>query len=303
MKLFVISAKTVKDLLYHIEDNMPNYKDPMFDWSSIDGVKESDFELPDDLNEKMCDCYVEEGGKLKAKPNTTLSSCDGEAAILLFMALKELKPKIVAQHNLWVSLAHIPLMGYMRKRWPLIDNADFNDKSYIKAHWLNPDKIRNWLRGLYWQVKCSAIPPSDENGQWDFQYTKFFFSRQKLGNRGIAAAPYIIGNPVAVRGLLGFYKEFEKDFLSPHFEEKTDWCIQYINELGAKIELSTYNETDFRNELLKHRSEIEVIQDKKVAKKLREEESLQNSSDADAISKTHKNKKSNKSKKHKRKRR
>ena len=72
--------------------------------------------------------------------------------------------------------------------------------------------------------------------------------------------------------MLRFYKEFENDFLSPHFEEKTDRCIQIINQLGAIIEYGTFTEQDFYDELLSHKEELSKIVDRKEAKRQREAE-------------------------------
>lgn len=268
MKLRVFTQTYSADLPYHIEDNLAKYQDANYDWLSEADTIESGFDIPDDLCEQMCNCYKQEDDKFVADGNS-FSRYDGKAAIVLFLAFKDIKPVVAAQKNLWFTLAHTVLMPYMRKRWSEIDNADFNDVSYIKAHWLNPSTIRNWLEGLFWQVKCSVVKNGDE---YDFKYTDFFFSRQKLGNRGIAAAPYIVSNPTAVKGMLRFYMDFEHDFLTPHFEEKTDRCIQIINQLGATIEYATFTEQDFYNELLSHKDELSAIVDRKVAKRMLEAE-------------------------------
>lgn len=268
MKLNLFSQTYATNLSYHIEENIGKYKDPTYDWYSESDNINSCFDIPDDLCEQMCSCYNQENGKFIPDGNS-FSRYDGKAAIALYMAFKDIKPVVAAQKNLWITLSHTILMPYMRKRWSEVDEQDFNDPSYIKAHWMNPSTIRNWLEGLYWQVKCSVI---DDGDTLDFKYTDFFFSRQKLGNRGIAAAPYIVSNPIAVKAMLRFYMDHEHDFLSPHFEEKTDRCIQIINQLGARIEYGTFSEQDFYDELMAHKEELESIVDRKVAKKLLEAE-------------------------------
>ena len=268
MKLRLFTQTYSAELSYHIEENLPKYKDPSYDWYSEADTITSDFEIPDDLCEKMCLCYNQEDGTFVPDGNS-FSRYDGKAAIELYEAFKSIKPVVAAQKNLWVTLSHTVLMPYMRKRWAEIDKQDFNDSAYVKAHWMNPSTIRNWLEGLFWQVKCSVI---EDGGSSDYKYTEFFFSRQKLGNRGIAAAPYIVSNPTAVKAMLRFYMENEQGFLSPHFEEKTDRCIQIINQLGAKIEYGTFSEQDFYDELMSHKDELSAIVDRKVAKKLKEAE-------------------------------
>ena len=268
MKITLFTQTYSSDLPYHVEENLESYKDPAHDWFSNADTIETGYEIPDDLCDQMCNCYNQEDGKFIPDGNS-YSRYDGEAAKKLFLAFKDITPVVAAQKNLWVTLSHTVLMPYMRKRWPKIDEDGFDQPSYIKDHWMNPTTIRNWLEGLYWQVKCSVAIDGDN---YNFEYTDFFFSRQKLGNRGIAAAPYIVSNPTAVKGMLRFYKEFENDFLSPHFEEKTDRCIQIINQLGAIIEYGTFTEQDFYDELLSHKEELSKIVDRKEAKRQREAE-------------------------------
>ena len=205
MNAKIFKPEYAKDLSYNIENNMANYKNENYDWSHDAPMDTEPLTLPDDLCERMCNCYNQDMFGNFIPDGNSFAKYDGKAAIVLFEALQDLKPKVVAQHHLWVSLAHMTLMTYMRKRWSKINQADFNDVKYIKEHWLNNDRIRNWLKGLYWQVKCTAIPV-DEN-TWDYQYTDFLFSRQNLGNRGIAARPYLISNPKLVKGTLEFLKK------------------------------------------------------------------------------------------------
>lgn len=299
MKLQAYKQETANNLAYSIEENMPKYKDPAFDWSSIDELEVTDYDIPDDLAQKMIECYnLDLYGNLVPDGNS-FAKYDGKAAIVLFEALQGLKPKDVAQHRLWVSLAHMNLMPYLRKRMAKIDAQDFNDPTYIKSHWLNTDKIRNWLKGLYWQVKCTAI--QKEDGTWDYEFTDFIFSRQNLGNRGIAARPYLIANPKLVKGTLMFLKTYEHDFLTPHFEEKAERCFQILNQEGAKIEYGTWSEQDFVEMLLSHKEELAVIIDKKEAKRQREEELKALGIDVEALKKSKKKKRSNRKKNKKRK--
>lgn len=298
MKLKAYKEKTAENLMYSIEENMSKYRDPNFDWTSIDELESTDFEIPDDLAQKMCACYNRDMYGNFLPDGNSFSKYDGKAAIELFKALQGLKPKDLAQHRLWVSLAHMNLMPYLRKRMRSIDDSNFNDPAYIKRHWLNRDKIRNWLKGLYWQVKCTVI--EQEDGSFDYEYTEFIFSRQNLGNRGIAARPYLIANPKLVRGTLMFLKKYEHDFLSPHFEEKAERCFQILNQEGAKIEYGTWEEQDFVDMLLTHKEELEVIQDKKVAKKQREEELADQGVDIEALKQSKTKKSKNKKRKKRR---
>ena len=88
--------------------------------------------------------------------------------------------------------------------------------------------------------------------------------------------------------------------MSPHFEEKAERCFQILLQEGAKIEYGTWSEEDFVELLLSHKEELEVILDKKVAKKLREEQLNANGIDVAALKKQKAKSRNKKRKKHKR---
>lgn len=152
-------------------------------------------------------------------------------------------------------------------------------KEKIDEHWFyRQGKIRNWLEGLYWSFKCTAI--KKEDGSYDYTYTQFLFSIQKLRDRGIGAATYVMSNPASVMGILRFYmdelakkeKDPDSSVFDKHFEYRTDKCIQLINNLGGVIDLATYTEEDFYNFLNDNREYIKNVGDRKKEKKEREEQ-------------------------------
>lgn len=152
--------------------------------------------------------------------------------------------------------------------------------------------MRNWLEGLYWSVKCSVI--EKEDGTLDYTYTDMLFSIQKIRDRGLAAAPYIISNKEAVIGILKFYMN-EKDkgeagVFDKYFEYRTDKCIQLINKLGGSIELAEYNSDDFFAFLDANRDYIKSVGDRK---KEKAERDAQNgvSNNSSKKKKKHRNKK------------
>ncbi len=201
------------------------------------------------------------------KHTSSIAREEFEAAKILFEAYPNLTPLQASHKPFWLYLAHVELYHYMRLRWPVLTNSELSDMELynaVKQHFFNPSIIRNQLEGLYWLVRCSVIIKDD--GSYDYTYTEFLFSRRKLGNRGIGASIYF-SNPKVVRGMLRFYMDYENDFLTPHFEEKTDYCIQLINQKGAVSEISLWEEDDIYQFLLAHRSEIEPIIDRKEQKR------------------------------------
>ena len=198
---------------------------------------------------------------------SSVASEELKAAKILFEAFPNLTPLQASHKPFWLYLSHVELYHYMRLRWPILADPNLSDEellSAVKNHFFHSSAIRNQLEGLYWLVRCSVM--KNDDGTWDYTYTDFLFSRRKLGNRGIGASIYF-RNPKVVRGMLRFYMDYQDDFLTPHFEEKTDYCIQLINQKGAVSEISLLEEEDIYQFLLAHRSEIEPIIDRKEQKR------------------------------------
>lgn len=264
MKQRIFKKKYAQQLEEHVEQNMPKYINPDFSWEEDSQGQTIDlnFEQPD------------LSGMMDYAENSSASS-DYYAAKILYEAYKHLTPLQAAQHHFWQYLSHVVLYDYMRKRWPKINNADC-PANYVNEHWFyGQGFIRNWLEGMFWSVKCSVIEKEGEEP--DYKYTEFLFSIQKIRDRGIAAAPYILSNPAAVRGMIRFYMdELEKKekgedtVFEKYFEYRTDKCIQLVNKLGGVVELATYDEDDFYNFLNDNRDIIKGVGDRKKEKKERD---------------------------------
>lgn len=278
-----------------VGENIAKYNNPDYCWENeakeADAIIELDFEEPD------------LSGMMKYADNS-LAKNDFFAGKILFEAYAHLSPLQAAQIHLWQYLSHVVLYKYMYTRWfgrwQDKGQTEFKE-SNIKEHWFyGQGRIRNWLEGLYWSFKCTAKPLTD--GSFDYTDTEILFSIQKLRDRGIGAATYVISNPAAVRGMLRFYKdELQKKENNPDtsvfdlwFEYRTDKCIQLINQLGGVIDLGAYDEDDFYNFLNDNREYIKSIGDRKKEKLERDEQLA-------AKGLLPKHKKKNKKRKHKRK--
>ena len=268
MDLKIFTPEYANTLSYNVEENLNQYKEGVFIVPR--GVEvPSHIVFPDDLLEKMLP-YAVSGAQEEYN-----------AAIALYEAFKELTPLQASYKPFWLHLSHVELMDYMVARWPKVKDASISDEQRIKvvnAHWFHTSTIRNQLEGLYWLVRCSVL--KNEDGSPDYTYTKFLFSRTKLGNRGVGAS-FLFRNPNAVKGILRFYIENEETLLTPAFEDKTDHCIQLLNGKGAVTELSLWTEDDFYNFLDSRREEIGAILDRKVQKRLDEENSAQEEDEND----------------------
>lgn len=255
-----------------VSENLYKYNNPDYDWEKeaqeAGAIIELDFEEPD------------LSGMMEYADNS-LAKNDFFAGKILFEGFSHLTPLQAAQTHLWQYLSHVALYKYMYVRWFGKWNNEKQTQfcvNNIIAHWFHQNKIRNWLEGLYWSFRCTAI--QQEDGSYDYTYTQFMFSIQKLRDRGIAAARYVLSNPAAVRGMLRFYMdELSKNENDPntsvfdkYFEYRTDKCIQLINQLGGVIDLAAYDEDDFYNFLNDNRDYIKSVGDRKKEKKERDEQ-------------------------------
>lgn len=268
MKQLIFTPQFCEELESNVNENLFKYNNSDYSWkeeaSQQDALKELDFEQPD-LSGMM------------EYANNSLAANDFFAGKILFESYDKLTPLQAAQSHFWLYLSHVILYKYMCTRWAKKDGSllTFNN---VKEHWFySQGRIRNWLEGLYWSFKCTAI--KKEDGTYDYTYTQFLFSIQKLRDRGIGAATYVMSNPAAVRGILKFYMdELKKKETDPessvfdkHFEYRTDKCIQLINKLGGVIDIGAYSEEDFYKFLDDNREYIKSVGDRKKEKQERDE--------------------------------
>ena len=269
MKQKAFTPIFAENLRSKIGENITKYNNPDYLWENeaieAGAVIELDFEAPD------------LSGMMDYADNSQAKN-DFFAGKILFESFSHLTPLQAAQTHLWQYLSHVVLYKYMFARW--LKQGQIT-KEKIDEHWFyRQGKIRNWLEGLYWSFKCTAI--KKEDGSYDYTYTQFLFSIQKLRDRGIGAATYVMSNPASVMGILRFYmdelakkeKDPDSSVFDKHFEYRTDKCIQLINNLGGVIDLATYTEEDFYNFLNDNREYIKNVGDRKKEKKEREEQQI-----------------------------
>ena len=257
MKQKIFTPQFAEELELGVEVNLSKYLDPEFRWEVEfkDYIRDLDFEEPD-LSELVN--YSSPG-----------SENDFEVAKRLYLAYRNITPLQAKQKQFWQYLSHVQLYDYMRRRWPKVNSPDC-PASYIEEHWFySQGLIRNWLEGLYWSVQTTVVEREGEEP--DFTYTKFLFSDQNIRNRGFAAAPYVMGNKEAVKGVCRFcIEELKKkeDGLDSVFDKYFEYrfqggVIQAINKLGGLVELASYSEDDFYQFLVENRDQIKSIGDRK----------------------------------------
>ena len=141
---------------------------------------------------------------------------------------------------------------------------------------------------MFWSVYCTVL--ENEDGSLNYKYTEFLFSIQKIRDRGIGAATYVISNPSIVHGILDFYmdelakkEKGEDTVFDKYFEYRTDECIQLINKLGGVIEQTALTRDDVYNFLNDNRDFIKSVGDRKKEKKLRDQAAEQAAVEGKAI--------------------
>jgi len=258
MKQKQFKSEYAEVLKTSIRENISKYQSDSFEVPQ-NMVEDSIFDCPEGLLDEMMPYATSE------------SKTEYYAAIALYKAFRDLTPLQASYKPFWLYLSHVDLFPYMQKRWPDIRRTDLDPEDYEKyviAHWFHPSPIRNQLEGLYWMVRQTV--QEKEDGELDFTFTEFLFSRRKLGNRGVAAS-YLFRNSAVVKGILKFYMDKEKTLLTPAFEDKTDYCIQLMNRKGAVSELSLWDENDVYNFLEEHSVEISKIIDRNALKRIEAE--------------------------------
>ena len=194
MKQQIFTPNFAEWLKLHVEENLSKYLNPSFSWrdfakerKELEGLYETDIEQPDLTG-------------MLAFADSKTSADDYEAGKILFDAFKDLTPMQAAQSHFWLYLSHVDLYDYMRRRWDKVNEPDC-DPNYIAEHWFYKQN-RNWLEGLYWSFKNTV--QQNEDGSFDYTYTKFLFREQNLRNRGIMPSATVFRNPEALKGVLQF---------------------------------------------------------------------------------------------------
>jgi len=267
MKQKIFSPSFAEELEKRVGENIEKYRNIDYSWEEEGKANNAIIELGFDQPDLS--------GMLAYADNSS-AVMDFEAGKILFEKYSFLSPLEAGQSHLWQYLSHVVLYKYMCTRWAHDDGSQLT-VSNVQEHWFyGQGKIRNWLEGLFWSFYCTAIKLED--GTYDYKYTKFLFSIQKIRDRGIGAATYIMSNPAAVRGMLRFYMdELDKKAIDPetsaldkHFEYRTDKCIQLFNKLGGVVDLAEYSEQDFYDFLNENREYIKNVGDRKKEKKERD---------------------------------
>lgn len=241
MRQKAFTKEYAEDLEFNIESNLALYKEDLFKYNEkavIDLPFESHEEL---LNEMMP--YLSSEAKIEV-----------DAAIKLYEAYKELTPLQASHRPFWIYLSHVDLYPYMKKRWA---EGQAIDKDLIDSHWFYKNgKLRSHLEGMYWLVRQSVI--YDQDGNPDYKYTRFLFSRRVLGDRGIAARQFIFANEKIFKGTLDYIMKNESTIFAHHMQARATYCASLLNTKGAVVELSTWTEKDVEDFLDQHRIEIEL---------------------------------------------
>lgn len=267
MKHKVFTQNYVDYLQAKVGDNLTRYQNPEYDWIAdaenqpFKGIIE--IEIPDDYGEKMATLSTQLENCIPPEDAKNKAVYDLKAAKLIYEACAFLSPMQGAQKGFWTYLAHGPLMQYVRKRWPKIDDPDVS-ASYIAEHWLyKQGEVRNWLHGLYWSVEVSVGKPERKGEPFDYSFTEKLFTHQNIRVRGVVARGDLFSNKNATKAFLKFREEHKDDIFCKYDEYRVEFCVQLLNNAGGSIDLNVWEESDFTRFLEDNIDNILEVKDRK----------------------------------------
>lgn len=149
MKARLIKAKRMKELYDQIETNLDSYRFGDFEILKTDGTASIELDL--DIHQ----------GKLALMHCSTEDHREVENSILIFEALRELRPYLARDERLWTYLTHTELLNYSRQRWP-IPLDDGKAVKHIQNHFFvgsaRAVERDNAASRLWWMASlCSRV--------------------------------------------------------------------------------------------------------------------------------------------------
>ncbi len=260
MNLYFLKQELVDQMKEDIKENIDKYQELKSDWISEESFGKYEKNFPDfklDMSKK--------------KPHET----DLNNIKILYSKLKELKDSQAADERVWAGLCHKEFWGYMKYRWPSIEEKN------IKQHYFFGDNHPTFLNGLsrlWWTGRLTY----DENAENPFELTEYI-CKDLNGRGGALFAVNISNNKKIVRTFLRTLMEFEKkkelsrqeflkvkeimvlwggkmilDSLSP--KELSQKINDYLNEVSLKKE----DEKIVLKKNNKIKKKIEIIKKRKV---------------------------------------
>lgn len=247
MKQKAFTKEYAEELEFNIESNLTKYRSDRFDYDPK-SVIDLSYDAHEGLLEEMLP-YLSTEAKVEV-----------DAAIKLYEAYKNLSPLEASYRPFWLYLSHVELYPYMYKRW--LDGLDIDNESltsHIESHFFYKyQALRSHLEGMYWLVRKSV--EYKENGEPDYTYTRFLFSRRVLGDRGIAARKFLFANDRVFKGILKYIMKNEDTIFSHHMQARATYCAKLLNAKGAVVEMSMWTEKEVEEFLDLNKATI-ILQD------------------------------------------
>lgn len=248
MKQKAFTKEYAEELEFNIESNLTKYRSDRFDYDS-NSVIDLSYDAHEGLLEEMLP-YLSTEAKVEV-----------DAAIKLYEAYKDLSPLEASYRPFWLYLSHVELYHYMYKRW--LEGLDVDNESltsHIESHFFYKHQaLRSHLEGMYWLVRKSV--EYKENGEPDYTYTRFLFSRRVLGDRGIAARKFLFANDRVFKGILKYIMKNEDTIFLHHMQARATYCAKLLNAKGAVVEMSMWTEKEVEEFLNLNKATI-ILQDK-----------------------------------------
>lgn len=168
---------------------------------------------------------------------------DFECAVALYKAYKCISPILAQDERLWTYLSHCDLFSYLKKRWPIPEDAS-KQVTHIRDHWFKGTRglIRSSLLGLWWAVYCTV----DDSLEDEFQLTKVLFSNYSFRTTFFGSTE-LFWYREGTRGILKFLVD-NPDIVNHNFENRCQFITKYFNQLGGIKQLASCDENFFYKE-------------------------------------------------------
>ena len=161
---------------------------------------------------------------------------DFKAAVALYEAYSGISTLFATMDDLWVTLSHTILFPYVKQRWPI--NFEGNYEHHILKHWFSIDnakRVCNSIKGLWWSI-YETIDDTREN---KYELSEVLFKSTTLREMSVMQIK------AAAVGILEFFIDHPELQKSIHTNSKI--CRKLFDIIGGSKNLSILPKDYFKS--------------------------------------------------------
>ena len=164
---------------------------------------------------------------------------DFKSAVALYEAYSGISTLFASMDDLWVTLTHTDLFPYVRKRWPI--KMEGNYESQILRRWFGIDKgtkrVCNSIKGLWWSIYETV----DETRENKYELSEILFKSYIFREMSVMQI-----REVAI-GVLEFFVEHPD--LQKSIQNNAKSCRKLLDIIGGSKNLSALPRDFFKKTL------------------------------------------------------